>query len=101
MGSLRQIGPVLGVKLVPVDDLGQRDGSGSWHTTLGSAIPKPKREMVARDSPVARATATESYTVDLNSTLGGGSQAYVGFTGGTGGLSAVQNILTWTFADSP
>ena len=21
------------------DDLGQRDGSGSWHTTLGSATP--------------------------------------------------------------
>jgi hypothetical protein len=28
--------------------------------------------------------------------LVGGNTAYVGFTGGTGGLSAIQDILTWT-----
>ena len=30
-------------------------------------------------------------------TVGGGT-AYVGFTGGTGGLTATQDILTWTFS---
>ncbi len=28
----------------------------------------------------------------------GGNTAYVGFTGGTGGLSATQKLLTWTYA---
>jgi len=27
----------------------------------------------------------------------GGNVAYVGFTAGTGGLSATQRILTWTY----
>ena len=31
----------------------------------------------------------------------GGSTAYVGFTGGTGGLSASQKILSWTFSSLP
>jgi hypothetical protein len=42
------------------------------------------------------AIATVSYTVDLVKALGG-TQAYVGFTGGTGGKSATQDILNWTF----
>jgi hypothetical protein len=28
----------------------------------------------------------------------GGNTAYVGFTGGTGGLSSSQKLLTWTYA---
>ena len=31
----------------------------------------------------------------------GGNTAYVGFTGGTGGLSASQKILTWTYNAQP
>jgi hypothetical protein len=42
------------------------------------------------------ATVTFSYTVDLSAQVGGGP-AYVGFTGATGGLNAIQDILTWTF----
>ena len=41
------------------------------------------------------ATYNTSFPVDIP-TLVGGSVAYVGFTGGTGGLSAIQDILTWT-----
>jgi hypothetical protein len=28
----------------------------------------------------------------------GSNAAYVGFTGGTGGLAATQKILTWTYS---
>ena len=44
-------------------------------------------------------TVTEKYTVNIPSTVGS-STAYVGFTGGTGGTSAVQNILDWSFSNS-
>jgi len=46
---------------------------------------------------VTKATATQTYTVNIPS-LVGGATAYVGFTGGTGGLTATQDILNWTFA---
>jgi hypothetical protein len=49
------------------------------------------------------AHATQSYPVNIPSIVGG-STAYVGFTAGTGGLTSVQNILTWTYtpiSDSP
>lgn len=42
------------------------------------------------------ATATQSYTVDIAGTVGG-EAAYVGFTGGTGMLTAVQDVRNWTF----
>jgi glucose/arabinose dehydrogenase len=42
------------------------------------------------------ASATQTYTVNLPS-LVGGSTAYVGFTGGTGGLTAVQDVLNWSY----
>ena len=41
-------------------------------------------------------SAVQNYPVDIPSAVGGDS-AYVGFTGATGGLSAVQDILSWTF----
>jgi hypothetical protein len=34
------------------------------------------------------------FTIDIPTTTGGNT-AYVGFTGGAGGLSAIQEILTW------
>ncbi len=46
---------------------------------------------------VTGATATQSYTVNIPA-LAGSNAAYAGFTAGTGGLSATQNILTWKFA---
>ena len=41
--------------------------------------------------------ATTVYTIDIPGTVGG-SAAYVGFTGGTGGLVAAQDIRTWTYS---
>jgi hypothetical protein len=48
---------------------------------------------------VTGATATQSYVVNIPATVGG-STAYVGFTAGTGGLTATQSILDWTFSNS-
>jgi murein DD-endopeptidase MepM/ murein hydrolase activator NlpD len=45
---------------------------------------------------VTDATYSTSFTVNIPSVVGG-STAYVGFTGGTGGLTAIQDILTWTY----
>lgn len=45
------------------------------------------------------ATATQTYSIDIPTTVGS-STAFVGFTAGTGGLTAVQNILTWTYSPS-
>lgn len=44
-------------------------------------------------------TATQSYIVDIPGSVGS-STAYVGFSGGTGGLSAIQDVTTWTWGDS-
>jgi hypothetical protein len=42
------------------------------------------------------ASFTVSYTVDIASFVGDNT-AYVGFTGGTGGATATQDIIMWTF----
>lgn len=44
-----------------------------------------------------RATFTTTFAIDIPMVVGGTS-AYVGFTGGTGGLTAVQEIVSWTYA---
>jgi lysophospholipase L1-like esterase len=49
---------------------------------------------------VTNATQTVNYTINIPSTIGSNT-AYVGFTGATGGLTATQSILTWTFAPLP
>ena len=41
-------------------------------------------------------TFTNAFTINIPSTVGANT-AYVGFTGGTGGGNAIQNIKTWTF----
>jgi hypothetical protein len=43
-----------------------------------------------------KASATQSYTIDIVSTVGGDA-AWVGFTAGTGGATATQNILSWSY----
>ena len=42
------------------------------------------------------ATFSTNYTVNIPAIVGANG-AYVGFTGGTGGATAVQNILSWTY----
>jgi len=45
------------------------------------------------------ATVTEIYPVNIPEVVGS-NIAYVGFTGGTGGLSATQNVLDWSYVPS-
>lgn len=42
------------------------------------------------------AAVTESFAVNIPGIVGGRTP-YVGFTAGTGGLSATQNILSWSY----
>ena len=48
---------------------------------------------------VTNASYTTSWTVNIPSIVGGNT-AYVGFTGGTGGLAASQKIETWNFVST-
>ena len=48
------------------------------------------------DAAVPADTFTTSWTVNIPSTVGANT-AYAGFTGGTGGATAIQDILNWTF----
>jgi Bacterial lectin/Chitobiase/beta-hexosaminidase C-terminal domain/Fn3 associated len=54
--------------------------------------------MTITDSTVNK-TFTTSWPVNIPQTIGG-STAFVGFTGGTGGETAIQNIKTWTFTST-
>jgi hypothetical protein len=67
----------------------------------------PKRVVLSYDGTtlsetitdlVTGATFSTSYPVDIPSRvlLGSSNLFYVGFTGGTGGLVAIQDVLTWT-----
>ena len=51
------------------------------------------------DCPVTNATATQTYIVNIPAIIGGAT-AYAGFTAGTGGQSAKQEILSWTYTPS-
>src|SRR5262249_19599483 len=42
-------------------------------------------------------SASQLYTVNIAQVIGS-TTGFVGFTGGTGGLTAVQNILTWSYS---
>ena len=43
------------------------------------------------------ATFTQAWPINIPATVGGNT-AYVGFTGGTGGNTAIQEIIGWTVA---
>ena len=84
-------------------------GNGT-SVTIGGGVdirdPNPKKVVLSYNGStlsetitdlVTSATFTTSYTVDIPSTVVPGSSNifYVGFTGGTGGLAAIQDVLTW------
>jgi hypothetical protein len=49
---------------------------------------------------VTKAVFTHTWTIDIPTTIGA-TTAYAGFTGGSGGITATQNILTWTLGPTP
>ncbi len=55
--------------------------------------------MTLTDNVVSK-TFTNSWAINIPGTVGGNT-AFVGFTGGTGGLTASQKIETWTFVSTP
>jgi Legume lectin domain len=63
------------------------------HMTYDGAI----LTMTITDTVNTALTFTTSWAVNIPGTVGGNT-AWVGFTGGTGGLVATQEILTWTYA---
>lgn len=56
-------------------------------------------KMILSDDSIG-ASQEFDYTVDLPQTVGGGT-AYVGFTGATGGLTATEDVLDWTYSPLP
>jgi hypothetical protein len=62
-------------------------------TYSGTTLTEIIKDLTASGMPMV----TETYTnVNIAQTVGGGT-AWVGFTGGTGGLNAQQDIQTWTY----
>jgi hypothetical protein len=49
--------------------------------------------------PTVNSAFTHSWPINIPATIGGNS-AYVGFTAGTGGQTAIQDVLNWTFISS-
>jgi hypothetical protein len=49
---------------------------------------------------VTNAVFTHTWTTDIPTTIGA-TTAYAGFTGGTGGITATQNILSWALGPTP
>jgi len=54
--------------------------------------------MVLTDT-TTNGTFTHTWPINIPATVGG-NVAYIGFTGGTGGLTAIQDIQNWTFAST-
>jgi hypothetical protein len=48
---------------------------------------------------VTNASFSTSWSINIPATVGADT-AYVGFTGGTGGLTAIQKILSWSYSSS-
>jgi Legume lectin domain len=55
--------------------------------------------MTITDTVNTAQTFTKSWPINIASTIGG-TTAYVGFTGGTGGLTATQEIVNWSYSTS-
>jgi hypothetical protein len=56
-------------------------------------------KMTITDASVPTDTFTASWTVNIP-TIVGSTTAYVGFTAGTGDLSAIQDIVSWTYSST-
>ncbi len=74
-------------------ELGSGDGIQAQLTYDGTTLT------LNLSDPVTGDTFTTSQAINIPQIVGG-NMAYVGFTGGTGGLTASQKILTWTYTTS-
>jgi PA14 domain/Bacterial lectin/Immunoglobulin I-set domain/Gylcosyl hydrolase family 115 C-terminal domain len=78
-----------GINLAPID-------LHSGHTFRASIAYTGGTLRVSIRDLTTGATASQSYAVDIP-TLIGGPNTFVGFTGATGTLSAVQDIVNWAY----
>ena len=86
------------VSTAPVDFQGN-SGANPAHTyqaTLAYDGTTLTETITDLNLPPGMNTFTTSYPVNIPQQVGGNT-AFVGFTGGTGGLNAVQNVNTWTY----
>jgi len=81
----------------PATDLTGKVDLHSGHTFNVAMVYDGTTLSVTITDATTNATATQTYTIDIPGTVGG-SAAYVGFTGGTGGLTATQDILSWNMS---
>lgn len=55
--------------------------------------------MTITDANVPADTFTTSWPINITATVGANT-AFAGFTGGTGGMTATQDIISWTFTSN-
>jgi hypothetical protein len=75
-------------------ELGSGDGITATLTYDGTTLTLNLADGVTGD------TFTTSQAINIPQIVGGNT-AYVGFTGGSGGLTSSQKILTWTYTTTP
>ncbi|HTW61575.1 MAG TPA: chitobiase/beta-hexosaminidase C-terminal domain-containing protein [Terracidiphilus sp.] len=75
-------------------ELGSGDGIQAQLTYDGTTLTLSLDDLVTGD------TFTTSQQINIPQIVGGDT-AYVGFTGGSGGLTSSQKILTWTYTTTP
>ena len=71
-------------------ELGSDDGIQAQITYDGTTLTLNLHDLVNNN------TFTYSWPIDIPQVVGGNT-AYVGFTGGTGGLTSSQKLLSWTY----
>jgi len=71
----------------------------SGHPILASLSYDGTTLTLTLTDQTANKTFTQNFTVNIPSTVNATS-AYVGFTGGTGGYTALQKILNWTYTQT-
>jgi hypothetical protein len=72
-------------------ELNSDDGIAAQLTYDGTTLTLNLHDLVTND------TFTTSQAINIAQIVGGNS-AYVGFTGGSGGLTSSQKIITWTYS---
>lgn len=91
-------GDIDSVALTPVTEADMNNGQ-IWNAWIDYNGSNHLLEVRLSQSGTRPTDALLSYTYDIASALGS-SEAYVGFTSGTGGGGANHDVLNWTMADS-
>jgi len=86
--------------LPSVDLTGSGIVLGSGDTLTGHLAYDGSVLYLTLKDPINGATYATHFNIDIPKTIGS-TTAFVGFTGGTGGIVASQKILTWIFTSNP